>query len=455
MAGTAAAAVSSAKADDKEKDASLGLGELVVDNGGARGVVRFAGSIVSKKSGKAKLWVGVEWLSSTRGKHKHAGEVDGKVYFDLKYAVHMPPGECTSASFVKPTSLKRGVSFCEALVEKYECAGETVQEVETTTDTGAKVETVGMIQVKEQQRIAKLVRVSLDGCAVSGAGNVGRLGDLHIAELNLGQNLIPDWTTICEIAAQLPKLTHLMLPGNVLKPLDPNPLAPFPPLMESAFLNLKQLVLSNTGTRLSHVARMEHRGFLPCLEELHLACNELRVLDPEEHHTDDDVKHEQGSYAYWTQQQMKETIKNRNPQFYVQGFRNLKVLDVGENKISSWSEIWRLARLPKLEVLYAHGNDFSTIEYEEGPEAIDGDAAVAEALKATDEAERAALEAKNKKEAENFANGTVVDPLKDVDQGFVGAFALPSGEVVPIKRNVSRPEPTDAPLRRRWHLRWS
>ena len=193
--GVRASAPPPAAPEKKENDSKMVFheGEIVFDpSTGERGIVRFVGSIVSKKTGKAKLWVGVEWLSETRGKHKGEAKVDGKSYFTLSRGnLYMPPGQTTSGSFVKPAAVSRGRTFFGALKDKYEEAGANVKEIKTVTDTGAKVETVGMLQVKEQQRIGKLVRVSLDGCGVATAGD-DSLEELcgGIQELNLGHNCI-------------------------------------------------------------------------------------------------------------------------------------------------------------------------------------------------------------------------------------------------------------------------
>lgn len=71
------------------------------------GTIRFVGTL-SRKEG---VWAGVEWDDATRGKHD--GSFEGIKYFDC---LNAPP----SASFVKASKIRRGVSLADAFFDRYQ-----------------------------------------------------------------------------------------------------------------------------------------------------------------------------------------------------------------------------------------------------------------------------------------------------------------------------------------------
>ena len=89
-------------------------------------------------------------------------------------------------------------------------------------------------------------------------------------------------------------------------------------------------------------------GALPCLEELHVCQNNFAVFDGS------DARLEGGS---------GEGERESKTEDFVSGFEQLRVLNLAENAISSWVEVGRFARLPKLQHILLHHNALTNIAY--------------------------------------------------------------------------------------------
>jgi len=349
----------------KEEDFSVG--ELVQDEEGHAGIVRYFGPVALSKK-KEQNWVGVEWNDVGRGKYDGSVVVDGQTirYFTCP---------AKSGSFVKPMVLQKAVTFMQALKTRYEApatAGEDEHKhlpsgVRRSKGTVMQIEPVGMARIRERQQIHLLKEVGLMGMAVHSAGEENEIyeGCKGLRELDLADNLIDSWVTVGDILKQLPELEQFSLGNNRLTMgLPTNPIHKLPPFLKH--FKLKVLVLNRTGTTLSQIQRLDEENALPCLEELVLGDNGLDTLDPIASMKGNDVKHEKGSYAEWAKEQIKLVDRTGfTPESFAKGFSNLRKIDISRNKLTSWSEVWRLSRLPRLKEINVGENPIDEIFFDE------------------------------------------------------------------------------------------
>ena len=88
------------------------VGQRIFDKADkALGTVKFIGEVGNTKG----VWMGVDWDSPSRGKHD--GIHEGKKYFETTTP--------TSGSFVRPAKIASGISFGEAVRDRYGSSTET------------------------------------------------------------------------------------------------------------------------------------------------------------------------------------------------------------------------------------------------------------------------------------------------------------------------------------------
>ena len=261
----------------EEQQPDFSLGQRVVDDEGNRGTVRYLGPVASAKDPKA-AWVGVEWDDPTRGKHDGsvvtaAGEI-------VRHFTCVKPGS-TSASFLKPNKLDRGVSFMAVLHRRYvapdaplEAPNQVFEGAYANTSRGGQkvIEFHGEEKIRARQQIGTLEKVSMRGERVAWAGEEEVQEEAaHLVEVDVQGNLWSDWEELGKLARQMPRLEILHLNSNLMRPL----LAPVGEGegLRRSFLGLRVLVLNNCGLdRWETVMHLEE--CLPCLEEVGLARNE-------------------------------------------------------------------------------------------------------------------------------------------------------------------------------------
>ncbi|KIK58192.1 hypothetical protein GYMLUDRAFT_1006380 [Collybiopsis luxurians FD-317 M1] len=217
------------------------------------------------------IWIGVEWDSPERGKHD--GVKDGKRYFSCRFP--------RAGSFIRPSpQVLRGVSFLQALKSKYveEFYGTFSQEkVILGSSNGAiEVEAVNLDKIRGKfANLARLREVSLENELVATVDEPGSIRETcpNVRGLDLSRSLLPSWTAIAEIAAELPALQRLALNWNRF-PEGPLGVSK----MSSAFLNLTDLQLN--GTFISWQALHQVTSFMPNLLSVELGHNGLCFLEP-------------------------------------------------------------------------------------------------------------------------------------------------------------------------------
>ncbi|NXF19910.1 TBCE protein, partial [Rhodinocichla rosea] len=316
------------------------------------GTVRYVGSV----SPTAGIWLGVEWDDPQRGKHD--GSYEGTQYFKCRH----PKG----GSFIRPNKANFGVDFLTAVKDRYGLNDK--QDVQCGTGNtvvfGTKtVEFVGMDSVAEQQRqvqLNKLVDISVRECAVSHAGQEEEISRTcaNMRHINLSKNLIPSWETVVAIASQVQNLETL----NVR-------------------YKYSYLAFSSFGVLLCA------QGW-PVLEELYLSSNNIAVLERPDNVLQTlkllDLSDNQlldGNQLHLIAQLPRlEQLILRNTgissiHFPDAGFGcktkmfpSLKRLAINDNKISKWSSINELDKLPSLRALQCNNNPF--VDTEKNPETL-------------------------------------------------------------------------------------
>uniref|UniRef100_A0A8C3CLW4 Tubulin-specific chaperone E n=1 Tax=Cairina moschata TaxID=8855 RepID=A0A8C3CLW4_CAIMO len=291
------------------------------------------------------IWLGVEWDDPQRGKHD--GTYEGTQYFKCRH----PRG----GSFIRPNKANFGVDFLTAVKDRYGLKEQDVQNgTKNTLVLGKKtVELIGMDSIAEQQR------------------------QVHI---NLSKNLLSSWDTVTDIASQVPNLETLNISENKIK---------FPSTsisVSNVFSKLKVLALNQTEITWTEVLVCA-QGW-PALEELYLTSNNITVLErpdnvlqtlklldlSDNQLLDGDQLHQIAYLPRLEQLILRNTgissIHFPDSEFgcKTKMFPSLKRLAINDNKISQWSSINELEKLPSLRSLQCHNNPL--MDTEKNPETL-------------------------------------------------------------------------------------
>ncbi|MEE6475226.1 hypothetical protein FKM82_010659 [Ascaphus truei] len=256
------------------------------------------------------LWLGIEWDNPLRGKHD--GTHQGTKYFTCSHP--------TGGSFIRPKKANFGVDFLTAVKKRYGLKDEQDEEQVIGKKT---VAFIGFESIQEEQsQLNNLVDISLRECAVCHAGKKEEIyySCPTIATLNLSKNLLSSWDKVADITHQLKKLGRLDLSENRLC------LSPDPPSLTNAFLNLRVLSLNRTALTWAEV--LKSASMWRALEELHLASNEITVL---ERPTD--------------------------------RLQSLTLLDISNNNLVDGNQLHAIAYLPKLKQLIVSNNQISLLNF--------------------------------------------------------------------------------------------
>ena len=324
------------------------VGERVRDKPGtSTGTVRYVGTVHSSKNEHLN-WVGVEWDDITRGKHDGwlAGPGGGERYFSC---------EMGAGSFVKAQKLLLSKDFVDVMKDKYEHGGEEeaiINSVDTLRGRSKPIILVGMDKVANWHQMNAIKKVSLEGTY---AGKVVQEAIAaacpQVKELNLSKTLVGTWKDVSNIGRALTNLRSLRLDYCRLGPRLEYPL-PESNVLRNSLNRLSVLILSNTAIPFGQVLALE--AALPKLTELHLCGNNISTFDP--------PRTTYGSWASTTGDRRFDQ-RGRVGTPHVGIFKELQVLNLSNNKIDDWRQIWRFAWLPKLERLMLNENSIQNVEY--------------------------------------------------------------------------------------------
>ncbi|WOH00524.1 hypothetical protein DCAR_0519889 [Daucus carota subsp. sativus] len=291
------------------------IGQRVHSVGDCRriGSVKYVGEV----EGYSGKWAGIEWDNDAQGKHD--GSLNGVRYFQAKSA--------TSASFVRPHKLSRGISLLEALDLRYRSTSTKEEEDEmyvlSATNRRVSVQLLGKDKIQDKlNQFEDLASASLFYLGVSSCGPPSQLGVSvpNLKELDLTGNLLSEWEDVGTICNALPALVALNLSYNRMSHH----------VVGLQLKNIKILVLNNTGLNWTQVELL--KDSLPVIEELHLMGNKVKNIQPTSSTT-------------------------------VQGFIHLRLLNLEDNCLADWNEILKLSHLQRLEQLHLNKNNLNCIRY--------------------------------------------------------------------------------------------
>jgi len=314
------------------------LSSRVEDKDGFRGFVRYIGAVASSKSAEA-IYCGVEWDIASRGKGDGSvvSLADGQT---VRYFSVSQPG--ATASFVKPELLQSGVPMDVALDERYndKTEYEGASLVSSSGKSTVPVLLVGDAKIRAQQALAKLqtatLRTSLVACI-----SPGSLRELcpKLREVDLRGNLLRLWGSggVSELGRELPSLRVLSLADNRLEDLTDS----IATSLQGCFPQLRTLILTETGIGWAQASRLD--GMCPLLEELHLAKNGITSI----------LNGSSGSSASSISSVLTSTSDRRDDGSCIPSslFKNLKTLNLSDNKGLAWNEVYGLRSLESLSWL--------------------------------------------------------------------------------------------------------
>ncbi|GAB6031710.1 hypothetical protein CHUAL_009459 [Chamberlinius hualienensis] len=275
------------------------------------------------------VWLGVVWDDSSRGKHN--GTHDGRTYFKTK--------EPHSGSFIRTKKIDLGINFLEAIQRRYihnrenNCQNENSREdlcIITKNNAILPVEAVGYEKIgRKQSQLNMLTVVGLSAMNVSdpGAPNGIYYTTPRIRELDLSKNLLCSWDDVIAIAKQLQNLKILNLSCNrlILPQNDIDEIA------IGSFENLEELYLNKMDYSWQQI--LQCAQMWPAVTKLEVAFNRITFLEI--------------------------PCDSR--------LQNIQMLSLGHNQITSWFEIVKLGKLPKLESLYLESTGLADIIFEDTP----------------------------------------------------------------------------------------
>ncbi|XP_010129905.1 PREDICTED: tubulin-specific chaperone E, partial [Buceros rhinoceros silvestris] len=334
--------------------------------------VRYVGSVPPT----AGIWLGVEWDDPQRGKHD--GTYEGRQYFKCRH----PRG----GSFIRPNKANFGVDFLTAVKDRYGLSDEKgVQPgTENTLVFGKKtVEFVGLDSIAQlQSQLNQLVDISVRECAVSHAGQKEEISRTcaNIRHINLSKNLLSSWETVTAIASQVQNLETLNISENKMK---------FPSTSTAVFSIFSKLrILALNQTEITWTEVLLCAPGWPALEELYLTSNNitvlerpdnvlqtLKLLDLSDNQLLDGNQLHLIAHLPRLEQLILTNTGISSIHFPDVGFGcktkmfpSLKFLAIKDNKISQWSSINELDKLPSLRSLQCHNNPF--MDTEKNPETL-------------------------------------------------------------------------------------
>eukprot|EP00117_Sycon_ciliatum_P008469 scpid53644/ scgid2374/ Tubulin-specific chaperone E; Tubulin-folding cofactor E len=291
------------------------VGERIVDKGGYRGTVRFAGELAGAKG----EWLGVEWDDASRGKHD--GSHSGQKYFTCRHE--------TGGSFVRAAAVSAGRPLVEVLRRRY-LEDSDVGKVESfTLDSGVVVSALGTeVEQANTEDLLAVKAAYMHGTEVSCCGDAEELAALKpnfLKLVDLSNTLLTQWSEVAAIAQCLPRLQNLELSDNILEsPAIASSLA-------SSLSRVTSLHLNRAGVDWDQIVCLAE--MLPSLEQLHLCQNSISKLQSNSSALDAPVA----------------------------GFQALRLLNLELNAISDWTEIARLRSLPRLQRLILNDNKLTDV----------------------------------------------------------------------------------------------
>jgi len=232
-------------------------------------------------------------------------------------------------SLVKPEKIAKGVSFMDAVNERYidntiTLAEEDSYLMNSDGKRSKKIELVGMDKVGAMQSKIDVLRdvILKRSWIKSSSPDIG-VQMPNIVHLDVSQNLIDSWDTVTDITRQLPLLEVLNVSHSRLA--DPSS----PDKLKGAFPKLRSLVLNSCAiSSWSKITFVDNH--MPWLEEIFLCHNGITVLTEDSN--------------------------------LITGFQSLQLVNLEGNHLTEWKEIMKLSKLPLMNRIIVNDNQIPSIE---------------------------------------------------------------------------------------------
>ena len=335
------------------------LGERVKDADGFRATVRYIGPVAASKKAE-EIWLGVEWDKKDRGKHDGSC-VDKEGNLHRYFECAMGAG-----SFVKGNKVTGGVSFVQALRERYvqkdapsltKENDPTLPDAFVTTSKGnAKpIELLGEHKLRKWQQIDGIDKVAIRDDKISTIGEgLAEIGG-HFVEVDLQDNLLFKWSEIEQLTKDIRGLKTLLLHGNKMQTLSPEITGAF---STGSFIGLRTLALNACNIQSwAEVALLEPHA--KNLEELYLSSNILsdlpRIMAAKEAAQACGSVFAETASAAGGAATASDSAKDGE-------WARLRVLDISNCGLDEWSQVAYFRFLPSLAEIILDANPMPSVQ---------------------------------------------------------------------------------------------
>uniref|UniRef100_T1J621 Tubulin-specific chaperone E n=1 Tax=Strigamia maritima TaxID=126957 RepID=T1J621_STRMM len=294
------------------------VGRRIV-SAGYYGTVRYVGPIPPTEG----EWLGIDWDNPNRGKHD--GTHEGVKYFTASYP--------TSGSFLRPQKAEFGITYSDAVIQKYGFQKDDSANDQGDTYIGSNsvikpIEFIGFDKIGQiQSQFHQLREICLHSMKIFGTDddNVNELTP-NVVELDLSESLLTSWFDVARIIKKFKHLKILHLNDNRLVISTDNDL-------KASFKTVSAIYLTRVQYDWNQVLTCAEMW--PHISELVIAYNNIGIIT-----------------------QPKEPL-----------FENLEKLDMDSNRIEGWQQILNLGHLPKLQYLNVNNCGIESIFF---PNALPG-----------------------------------------------------------------------------------
>lgn len=344
------------------------IGSRVKDVDGYRATVRYIGPVAAAKK-QDEIWLGVEWDRQDRGKHD--GSCVDKAGNLHRYF------ECANGagSFVKGNKVGGGISFVQAIQERYVESDApaltkendpTLPDAFVTTSKGnAKpIEFLGEHKLRKWQQISAIDKVAIRDDRIASMGEGLKEVAGHLKEVDLQGNLLWKWSEVGKLTCDIEGLKTLVLHGNKMQRIDNVVLSTCP---AGSFAGLRTLALNSCNiTSWTQVQLLEPH--LMNIEELYLSANCLTDLPKASEQTDSGVF--TGVVEAATSEAdagecgccpPREVVTPLPPIAEEGTWKKLRILDMSGCAIDEWSQVAFFSRLPALQELVVDSNPLPAV----------------------------------------------------------------------------------------------
>jgi hypothetical protein len=332
------------------------------DSAGYTGTIVYYGPVASSKSA-SKLYYGVRWDDSTRGKHN--GSVICRRTNQL--VQHFVCETATGGSFCLPHTVDLGQPLTlQLLVERYQDEQFQLEQhtVSTVRGRSKPIEFVGQEKIVQQQQLIKLNAVSLRRMGIQSVPPLIESADLllfrsvqHLQQIDLGGNLLCDWVDVQRLLSHFPNVQHLSLASNRMVTDSSDWLEKGDEVFDT-LLHLNVRATSSSWQTIVKLARV-----LPQLDEFCCAYNNLQdMLDSTDDENGLETVHGSSFSSVTWMDVTGCRLDERHLIKLAAHFPNLESCSLDENPITKWPKDVSFTKLKHLQLANTMFTDWADLE---------------------------------------------------------------------------------------------